>query len=63
MSEEEFFIELTRRTGCGILLDINNIFVNATNHGYDAKAFVDAIVQRARTASTTWPVTTPPARC
>ena len=37
-SEFEFLAELTRRSGCGILLDINNIYVNARNHGFDAAA-------------------------
>ena len=36
MSEGEFLAELARRSGCGILLDINNLFVNAGNHGFDA---------------------------
>ena len=34
MSETEFIRKLVRRTGCGLLLDINNVFVSATNHGY-----------------------------
>lgn len=37
MLESEFLCELSRRTGCGILLDINNIFVNQFNHGEDAQ--------------------------
>jgi uncharacterized protein (UPF0276 family) len=36
MSETEFVREVTRRTGCGLLLDVNNVFVSATNHGYGA---------------------------
>jgi uncharacterized protein len=36
MSETEFLIELVKRTGCGVLLDVNNLFVNQTNHGEDA---------------------------
>ncbi len=36
MSETDFLHELTRRTGCGLLLDVNNVFVSATNHGYSA---------------------------
>jgi uncharacterized protein (UPF0276 family) len=35
MSETEFLGEIVRRTGCGLLLDVNNIFVSATNHGFD----------------------------
>ena len=36
MSEGEFLAELAQHSGCGILLDINNLFVNAGNHGFDA---------------------------
>ena len=34
-AETDFLREIVRRTGCGLLLDVNNIFVSATNHGYD----------------------------
>lgn len=37
MSEAEFLAALVRRTGCGILLDINNLYVNQHNHGEDAQ--------------------------
>ena len=47
LSEAEFLGELVRRTGCGILLDINNIYVSAKNHGADPlsclRAYLDAI--------------------
>jgi uncharacterized protein (UPF0276 family) len=47
LAEPHFFNELTRRSGCGLLLDINNIVVNALNAGLDpvahASGFVDAI--------------------
>jgi len=36
MSETQFIRELARRTGCGLLLDINNVFVSATNQGFAA---------------------------
>lgn len=36
LSECAFLAELARRSGCGILLDVNNLFVNAVNHGFDA---------------------------
>jgi uncharacterized protein (UPF0276 family) len=36
MSETEFIRAIARRTGCGLLLDVNNVFVSATNHGYAA---------------------------
>jgi len=50
MSEPEFLCEILERTACGLLLDVTNLYVNATNHGYDALAFVaqlpaDRIVQ------------------
>lgn len=41
--EWEFVREVARRAGCGILLDVNNIHVNAVNHGFDAYTFIDAI--------------------
>ncbi|MGY6126977.1 MNIO family bufferin maturase (plasmid) [Paraburkholderia strydomiana] len=41
MSEPEFLKAVTVRTGCGLLLDINNVFVSTTNHGYDAKTYLD----------------------
>jgi uncharacterized protein (UPF0276 family) len=40
MSETEFLGALVRRTGCGLLLDVNNVFVSATNHGYSARAYL-----------------------
>jgi len=43
MSEGEFLAELTRRTGCGILLDIENLYVNGRNLGVDVEAFIKAI--------------------
>jgi uncharacterized protein (UPF0276 family) len=33
LSEADFIAEMVRRTGCGLLLDVNNVFVSATNHG------------------------------
>jgi len=43
MTEAEFTREIMVRSGCGMLLDVNNVYVNAQNHGYDAKAFIDAM--------------------
>jgi uncharacterized protein (UPF0276 family) len=43
MSEAEFLAALARRTGCGILLDVNNLYVNQCNHGEDAIAALDAL--------------------
>jgi uncharacterized protein (UPF0276 family) len=42
MSEIEFLSQISERTGCGLLLDINNVFVSATNQGYSPKAYIDA---------------------
>lgn len=42
MSETEFLGEVARHTGCGLLLDVNNVFVSATNNGFDAEAYIDA---------------------
>jgi uncharacterized protein (UPF0276 family) len=38
MSETAFLAELSRRSGCGLLLDLNNLYVNAVNFGFDAEA-------------------------
>ncbi|HEY5928537.1 MAG TPA: DUF692 domain-containing protein [Kofleriaceae bacterium] len=43
LSEPEFLAELARRADCGILLDINNVFVSCTNHGWDAAAYLAAL--------------------
>jgi uncharacterized protein (UPF0276 family) len=36
MAETQFLAEIVRRTGCGLLLDVNNVIVSATNQGFDA---------------------------
>lgn len=41
--EWEFVAALATRSGCGILLDINNVYVNSVNHGFDADTYIDAI--------------------
>lgn len=41
--EWEFVAEVARRTGCGLLLDVNNIYVSATNHGFDPLTYLDAM--------------------
>ncbi len=43
MPEWEFLSALAERADCGILLDLNNVFVSAHNHGFDAVKYVDAI--------------------
>lgn len=42
MGEIEFIGEVARRTGCGLLLDVNNVFISCANHGDDAAAYLDA---------------------
>ena len=41
LTETEFLTEITRRTGCGLLLDVNNVFVSATNQQTDADSYID----------------------
>lgn len=41
MSQTEFFQRLVEATGCGILLDVTNVFINAANHAFDAQRFVE----------------------
>ncbi|MGF1769445.1 DUF692 domain-containing protein [Enterovibrio makurazakiensis] len=41
--EWEFLAEVSHRTGCGLLLDLNNIHVSAFNHGFDAQQYLAAI--------------------
>ena len=43
MSEWEFIAAMANRTGCNLILDVNNVFVSASNHGFDALAFLDGI--------------------
>lgn len=43
MPEWVFLTQLARRSGCGILLDVNNIEVSAINHGFDPYDYIDAI--------------------
>jgi uncharacterized protein (UPF0276 family) len=49
MSEAEFIAAVLQESGCELLLDVNNIYVNSINHGYDPLAFLDALpLERAR---------------
>lgn len=41
-AETEFLAELSQRTGCGLLLDVNNVHISAHNMGFDAGAYLDA---------------------
>ncbi len=43
MSEWELVAEVAERADCGLLLDCNNVYVSAQNHGFDAEAYIDAI--------------------
>lgn len=43
MTEQAFLVEIARRAGCKILLDVNNVYVSAVNHGFAAEDYVDAI--------------------
>ena len=43
MTEWEFLTAMTLRTGCSLILDVNNVFVSASNHGFDAMAFLYGI--------------------
>ncbi len=47
MSEGEFLAELSRRTSCGILFDVENLYVNARNLGVDAEDFIRAMPRDA----------------
>ncbi|OLF55491.1 DUF692 domain-containing protein [Pseudomonas chlororaphis] len=43
MDEAEFIREAIRRTGCGLLLDVNNVYVSSVNHRRDPLAYIDAL--------------------
>jgi uncharacterized protein (UPF0276 family) len=43
MPEWEFLSALATETGCGLLLDVNNVFVSAHNHGFDAAKYIDSL--------------------
>jgi uncharacterized protein (UPF0276 family) len=47
MEEPEFLAELVRRTGCGLLLDVNNVIVSAHNLGFDANAYISRLPAHA----------------
>lgn len=47
MSELEFTLEVQKQSQCKILLDVNNVYVNGINHGYDAKEFISAMPTQA----------------
>jgi uncharacterized protein (UPF0276 family) len=41
--EAEFLAAIVARTGCGLLLDVNNLYVSAVNHGFDPRRWLDAL--------------------
>ncbi len=43
MPESEFVARLAAEADCGILLDVNNVYVSAFNHGFDAETYIEAI--------------------
>ncbi len=43
LTELDFIGEVLERSGCGFLLDVNNVYVNSLNHGFDAKRFIAAL--------------------
>jgi len=47
MTEWDFLAEITKRTGCKLLLDINNIYVSAFNHGFSATEFIRGIPKQS----------------
>ncbi|KQZ27317.1 DUF692 domain-containing protein [Caulobacter sp. Root1472] len=47
LDETDFLAQLARRTGCGLLVDVNNVFVSASNLGYAAQAYLDALPAEA----------------
>ena len=44
LSDAEFLNLICRETGAGILLDVENLYLNATNHGFDPQAFIDGLL-------------------
>lgn len=43
LAEADFLVDAAQRTGCGLLLDINNVYVNARNHGFNPKDWLARI--------------------
>lgn len=50
MSEAELLVQLSKRTGCGVLLDVNNLYVNQCNHGEDAIEALNCFAQLPRSS-------------
>jgi uncharacterized protein (UPF0276 family) len=47
MGEAEFVADIVRRSGCGLLLDVNNVYVNGVNHGFDPHDYLRTIPRDA----------------
>jgi len=47
IDEASFLAHLSRATGCGLLIDINNLYVNERNHGIDARRYIERIPEQA----------------
>ena len=47
IAEPQFLAELAQRSGCGLLLDVNNVFVSACNLGFDPYTYIDAVAPGA----------------
>jgi uncharacterized protein (UPF0276 family) len=47
LPEWTFLVEVAKRTGCGLLLDVNNVWVSAANHGFDPVGYIDAVPAEA----------------
>jgi hypothetical protein len=43
MAEQDFIVALLQRADCGLLLDVNNVYVSSVNHGFDAAAYITAL--------------------
>lgn len=43
IDEHDFLAETVKRSGCGLLLDVNNVYVSSMNHGFDAQDYIDAM--------------------
>ena len=47
LSEVQFLRDLIQRSGCGLLFDVNNVYVSAANHGFDALKYIEAVPEDA----------------
>src|SRR3546814_9995960 len=43
LSEWQFLAAIVAESGCGVLLDVNNVYVNSHNHGFDPRTFLDGL--------------------